>query len=619
MADPMDLDQDAPKGMKRTADEAGLPPEAPRRIKADVINKIAAGEIIVAPMNALKELMENSVDAGSTSLEVLLKDGGLKLLQITDNGHGIERDDLPILCERFTTSKLKQFEDLQAIGTYGFRGEALASISHIAHLRVTTRTAQSGCAWQAHYLDGKLAPPKPGQASDPKPCAGRPGTQITVEDLFYNIPNRRRAFRSASEEYAKILDVVTRYAVHCSSVAFSVKKHGDSATGFSVSAAASKLDRIKQAYGAAVAKDAVEIDTHDPKWGFSASGYVTNANYSAKRTMLLLFINNRAVESPAVKKAIEQTYQVFLPKGAHPFVYLSLVIEPNRVDVNVHPTKREVHFLNEDEIIELVCAEIRERLVKVDTTRTFKTQTILPGTGPGSATRYITTDREQVEIRLTSIKNLRAEVRSSMHDTLTEVFASLTYVGLVDAHRRLAAIQSGIKLYLCDYGLAANEFFYQLGLTDFGNFGLIQLRPPLPLRDLLSIAADFEIENEKPSSARQPQLDKAQIVNKVHSQLISRKAMLKEYFSLQISDDGQQLEAIPLMLKGYAPCMAKLPTFLLRLGPHATMRRRQELEHALENIIFPAFRSRIIATKEMLNGVVEVANLKGLYRVFERC
>ncbi|RMZ75983.1 hypothetical protein DV738_g5173, partial [Chaetothyriales sp. CBS 135597] len=562
MADPMDVDEGPPRGTKRTADEAGLPPEAP------------PGEIIVAPMNALKELMENSVDAGSTSVEVLVKEGGLKLLQITDNGHGIERDDLPILCERFTTSKLKQFEDLQAIGTYGFRGEALASISHIAHLRVTTRTARSSCAWQAHYLDGKLTAPKPGQPSDPKPCAGRPGTQITVEDLFYNIPNRRRAFRSASEEYAKILDVVTRYAVHCSNVAFSVKKHGDSATAFSVSAAASKLDRIKQAYGATIAKDAVEISTHDAKLGFTASGYATNANYSAKRTVLLLFINNRAVESSAMKKAIEQMYQVFLPKGAHPFVYLSLDIEPNRVDVNVHPTKREVHFLNEDEIIELVSAEIRERLARIDTARTFKTQTILPGiipmtpplsktrhpsTVPGSVSgerppvaktpQYTTTYREQVEIRLKSVKSLRAQVRSSMHDALTEVFASLTYVGLVDSHRRLAAIQSGIKLYLCDYGLAANEFFYQLGLTDFGNFGLIQLNPPLPIRDLLSLAADFEIDHH------------------VHSQLLSRRAMLKEYFSLAISDDGQHLEAIPLLLKGYTPCMAKLPTFLLRLGP----------------------------------------------------
>ena len=634
-----------------------------------------------------------------------------KLLMIS------QKDDLQILCERFTTSKLKQFEDLMSIGTYGFRGEALASISHIAHLRVTTKTAGSSCAWQAHYADGKLTPPKPGQTPDPKPCAGRPGTQITVEDLFYNIPNRRRAFRSASEEYAKILDVVTRYAVHCSEVAFSTKKHGESGTGFSVASAATKVDRIKQAYGTAVGKDLVEFGTEDSRWGFKASGYVTNANYNAKRTMLLLFINQRSVESSAVKKAIEQTYHTFLPKGGHPFIYLSLEIDPGRVDVNVHPTKREVHFLNEDEIIELVCSDIRERLAKLDTSRTFKTQTLLPGVvpmtplnsktshndqnpmsderqgyktpaskkpyennlvrtdskmrkitsmlppnlsslgslegGPVSADgiAYITTDKEPVQIRLTSVKALRAEVRDAMHNNLTEVFASLTYVGLVDSTRRLAAVQSGVKLYLIDYGMAANEFFYQVGLTDFGNYGLIQLRPPLMLRELLEVAAEFEIE----TSADCIGLDKDQVVDKVFTQLMRRKEMLREYFSLQISEAGE-LETIPLMLKGYLPSMAKLPTFLLRLGPCVdwtdeqacfqsflkelssfyvperlqkqipgqeedveVAKRRQEMEQTLENVLFPALCSRIVATQGMLKGVVEIANLKGLYRVFERC
>ncbi|EXJ55263.1 DNA mismatch repair protein MLH1 [Cladophialophora yegresii CBS 114405] len=762
MADTMDVDSEPPRGVKRTAEEAGLPPEAPRRIKArrraldqDVVNKIAAGEIIVAPMHALKELLENSIDAGSTSIEILVKDGGLKLLQITDNGHGIERDDLPILCERFTTSKLKNFEDLMSIGTYGFRGEALASISHIAHLRVTTKTANSSCAWQAHYQDGKLIPAKPGQSAEPKAAAGRLGTQITVEDLFYNIPNRRRAFRSPSEEYAKVLDVITRYAVHREGVAFSIKKHGETGAGFSVAAAATKIDRIKQAYGGTVAKEIMSFSTDDSRWGFRASGHATNANYSAKRTTLLLFINNRSVESSTVKKAIEQTYQLFLPKGGHPFVYLSLEVEPNRVDVNVHPTKREVHFLNEDEIVELVCANIRENLAKVDTSRSFKTQTLLPGVPPmtpmnqrvvpGDATPptddstarrpsttkkpyennlvrtdskmrkitsmlppalttatsqddtpatdgiwYTTTDREQIQIRLTSVKRLRAEVRESMHNSLTEVFASLTYVGVVDSTRRLAAIQSGVRLYLVDYGMTSNEFFYQVGLTDFGNFGLVQLQPAPHLRELLNIAAEYQLEID-PSCAG---LSKDQIVDKVYKQLMKSKEMLAEYFSLNIADDGH-LETIPLLLKGYMPCMAKLPTFLLRLGPfvdwteeeacfrtflrelasfyvpemlpphkdeadkgkgkaqdeemtdsqaaqdvrpdveaqtqddaedgepdpnnEAIERRRKEIEYSLEHVLFPAFRSRIVATQDMLKGVVEVANLKGLYRVFERC
>ena len=123
----------------------------------------------------------------------------------------VQKDDLPILCERFTTSKLKAFEDLQSIHTYGFRGEALASISHIAHLRVTTRTLGSSCAWQSVYQDGKPVAAKGSQSTQPRPIAGNIGTQITVEDLFYSIPNRRRAFRSPCEKYTKILDIVTRH------------------------------------------------------------------------------------------------------------------------------------------------------------------------------------------------------------------------------------------------------------------------------------------------------------------------------------------------------------------------------------------------------------------------
>ncbi|ERF71723.1 hypothetical protein EPUS_05595 [Endocarpon pusillum Z07020] len=704
------------------------PTNGPTALDQDVVNKIAAGEIIVAPMHALKELMENAVDAGSTSIEVLVKDGGLKLLQITDNGHGIDRDDMSILCERFTTSKLKAFKDLQSIGTYGFRGEALASISHIAHLKVTTKTAGSSCAWQAHYADGKLVPAKPGQSAEPRPCAGRGGTQITVEDLFYNIPTRRRAFRSASEEYAKILDVVGRYAVHCTGVAFSIKKHGDTGSGISVQANASTVDRIKQIHGSTVGNELIDFNIEDKKWGFKASGWTSNANYHVKRTMILLFINHRSVESSAIKKAIEQTYSIFLPKGGHPFVYLSLEVEPNRVDVNVHPTKREVHFLNEDEVIELVCDEIKAKLAKVDTSRTFLAQSLLPGVNiptiqtpnrndinsespqserrssapktpattkkpyennlvrtdskmrkitsmlpsagaegspaqPASGTMegvtYEITNREPVQIRLTSIKTLRGEVRDAMHEGLTEVFASHTFVGLVDERRRLCAIQAGVKLFLVDYGLISNEFFYQVGLTDFGNFGRIVLDPASKLIDLLMIGAEAEVENAKQEGSKEVQASASHIAQAVHKQLLSRREMLSEYFSIEISEDGE-LKSLPLLLKGYMPSFAKLARFLVRLGPFVDWtdeqecfqtfltelaafyvpeqlaatgkatasaegadddlsKRRKQLTWSLEHVLFPAFRARLVATEGLLRGVVEVANLKGLYRVFERC
>ena len=177
-------------------------------------------------------------------------------------------DDLPILCERFTTSKLKAFEDLTSIGTYGFRGEALASISHIAHLTVTTKTKETSCAFRAKYADGLLTPGR-----NPEPCAGRQGTQITVEDLFYNVPTRRRAFRSASEEFSKILDMVGRYAVHCAGVAFSCKKHGDASNSVMIQSAANTVDRIRQIHGSAVANELISFDASNEAWGFKANGF----------------------------------------------------------------------------------------------------------------------------------------------------------------------------------------------------------------------------------------------------------------------------------------------------------------------------------------------------------
>lgn len=572
-----------------------------------------------------------------------------------------------------------------------------------------------------------------------------------VEDLFYNVPTRRRAFRSTSEEYAKILDVVGRYAVHCSGVAFSCRKHGDAGVSISTPVAASTVDRIRQIHGSAVANELVEFKVEDENLGFRSSGLVTNANYHVKKTVILLFINHRAVESTVVKRAVEQTYSAFLPKGGHPFVYIDLEIEPQRVDVNVHPTKREVNFLNEDEIIESICNEITSKLAKADSSRTFLTQSLLPGvptieslsrgdegdhpSGPGPSApktpstskkpyehnlvrtdskvrkitsmlspalptshsrtddaepsssstvldeglHYETTDREPLRIALTSIKNLRATVRATMHNNLTEMIASHTYVGLVDERRRIVAIQSGVKLYLVDYGMLCSEFFYQIGLTDFGNFGTIKLDPAPKLVDLLRIAADAEKELH---SARQQEKEEANTIfttapDLIAQTLIDRREMLHEYFSLEISPTGHLL-SIPLLLKGYLPCLGKLPRFLLRLGPYidwsseeecfrsflrelaafytpeqlplppspspsssskdepsqhqsqhgdgdeegedeSIRHRRVLMGRMLEYAIFPALRARLVATTRLLRGVVEVADLKGLYRVFERC
>uniref|UniRef100_A0A8C6MMP2 DNA mismatch repair protein MLH1 n=1 Tax=Moschus moschiferus TaxID=68415 RepID=A0A8C6MMP2_MOSMO len=303
-----------------------------RRLDETVVNRIAAGEVIQRPANAIKEMIENCLDAKSTSIQVAVKEGGLKLIQIQDNGTGIRKEDLEIVCERFTTSKLQSFEDLAHISTYGFRGEALASISHVAHVTITTRTADGKCAYRAHYSDGKLKAP-------PKPCAGNQGTQITVEDLFYNISTRRKALKNPSEEYGKILEVVGR--------------------------------------------ELIEVGCEDKTLAFKMNGYISNANYSVKKCIFLLFINHRLVESASLRKAIETVYAAYLPKSTHPFLYLSLEISPQNVDVNVHPTKHEVHFLHEESILERVQQHIESRLLGSNASRTYFTQTLLPGlTGP---------------------------------------------------------------------------------------------------------------------------------------------------------------------------------------------------------------------------------------------
>ena len=515
--------------------------------------------------------------------------------------------------------------------------------------------------------------------------------------------------------------MVGRYAIHCSGVAFSCKKHGDSSLSLSTPKGASTVDSIRQIHGSAVANELISFSVADDKWGFTASGYTTNANYHVKKTTLLLFINHRSVESTAIKKALEQAYSIFLPKGGHPFVYLSLEIEPQRVDVNVHPTKREVHFLNEDEIIEATCTEIRIQLSQVDTSRTFMTQSLLPGSGPKVPTsaldaknstqrpntqrgpqatpnrpyennlvrtdpslrkitsmltpsaqhaatqspqqpNYMTNPRAPTHCRLTTVKELRAAVRDNIHATLTETFASHTYIGLVDSQRRIVAMQGGVKLFLVDYGMISNEYFYQLGLTDFGNFGAMRFDPPLSIPDLIRIGVETE-RADHPDAA----VEWEEVPETVTKQLVSRREMLLEYFSFEVSEEGD-LISLPLLIKGYTPSLTKLPQFLMRLGPcvewteekacfHSFLRelasfytpeqlpnafhaaadeeggetppekaqreeitaRREELSRALEHVLFPAFRARLVATRGLLSGIVEVADLKGLYRVFERC
>ncbi|XP_043247795.1 DNA mismatch repair protein Mlh1 isoform X1 [Colletes gigas] len=347
---------------------------APGKIKkldTVVVNRIAAGEVIQRPANALKELIENSLDAKATNIQIIVKEGGLKLLQIQDNGTGIRKDDLEIVCERFTTSKLQTFEDLQSISTFGFRGEALASISHVALLTITTKTADEKCAYKAPYIDSKLK-------ATPKPCAGNQGTTIMIENLFYNVATRRKALSNTCEEFNKITDVVTKYAIHNPMVGFVLKKHGEITPQVRTPHNSTKMSNTRILYGNRISRELLEVELTEESYKFKMHALITNPNYSCKRMVFLLFINNRLVDSSSIRKMLEELYAFYLPKKTHPWCYISLEIDAQNVDVNVHPTKHEVKFLHESSIIERIKFALDEKLSGNSASRTFYVQARLP-------------------------------------------------------------------------------------------------------------------------------------------------------------------------------------------------------------------------------------------------
>lgn len=700
-------------------------PKPIRRLEEAVINRIAAGEIIHRPSSALKELLENSLDAGSTAIKVTVKDGGLKLLQVQDNGCGIRKEDLPILAERFTTSKITTFQDLERLTTYGFRGEALASVSYVSQLSVVTKTKSDTCAWKATYVDGRLAS-RDGSPAEPKACAGNDGTIITVENLFYNTPTRLSALRGSSEEYSRILDVVTKYAVHNPRVSFTCKKSGSASPDISTSSGSSVKQAIRQLYGQTIANELLETkisssqdDGAEESW--SAEIYFTSPTYQAKKMVFLLFINHRLVESSRIKKALETIYNGILPKGAFPFVKLSLQIDPRSVDVNVHPTKREVHFLDEEQTTQKICDAVHAVLIGRNQSKTFEYQTLLTGgiapaasqnrkgkerarpededelSDASSSTPFVvpsavkkpapnhkvrTSQQDRTldsmfpvlaasqrpstndmdsgqtqkavvvkvpeivtsECNLASVMRLREEVERVRHEELTEIIQKHVFVGIVDLGRCLSLVQHSKKLYLVNHGALAEEFFYQLGLAQFGDYHRIKLDPPPPLHTLVELA----VEVEDTSASK---LSKAEITDAIVEAILARREMLAEYFALELDDDGNIL-SIPLLLKGYTPNLEKLPLFLMRLGPQVHWFSEQEcfqtflrelayfyvpeplipgtaeadtadesaMRWQLQHVLFPAMARYLSPPKTLVDqDVVQVAHLPELYRVFERC
>ncbi len=297
-----------------------------------LVNQIAAGEVIERPASALKELLENSLDAGARSIAVDLHEGGVRRLRVVDDGAGIERDDLPLAVARFATSKIATLEDLEHAATLGFRGEALASIGAVARLAIASRRASDRHAWRIAC--------EAGEVSAVEPAALAAGTTIDVEDLYFNTPARRKFLKSEATEHARCDEAFARIALSRPDVAFSFAHNGRRTRHLPPETARARGARIA---GDDFAAGALEIDVRSDRialTGLAAAPGFTRPSRDAQ----FLYVNGRFVRDKVVSHAIREAYADVLHHDRHPAFALFLEIDPALVDVNVHPTKGEVRF-----------------------------------------------------------------------------------------------------------------------------------------------------------------------------------------------------------------------------------------------------------------------------------
>lgn len=321
-----------------------------------VTNKIAAGEVVERPASVVKELMENAVDAGATDIRVEIQDGGKKLIRVVDDGAGIEAEDLPLALASHATSKLSSAEDLFAIDTMGFRGEALASIASISRVRIVSRTANS--------IEGARIESVGGKVSDLEPAASPVGTTVEVHNLFFNVPARRKFLRSAQTEFSHISEAFLRIALARPDLRLSLVHNRR--TVYELLPVEDRRQRIAALFGADLA-DVLLFTKSEDALSVALEVYASPPSYDRGNAKLqYIFLNRRFVRDRSLAHAIAQAYQGLLTVNRYPVVFLFLTCPPSSFDVNVHPTKTEVRFRDARPVYNAVHATLRRLLLEQD-------------------------------------------------------------------------------------------------------------------------------------------------------------------------------------------------------------------------------------------------------------
>jgi len=372
-----------------------------RALSKDVADKIAAGEVVERPLSIVKELLENSIDAGSNAVTIEIKKGGKEYIRVSDNGCGIAKDQLELAFTRYATSKIATEEDLEKIGTLGFRGEALASIASVASVEMITRTEDTKTGSKISVTASEI------DSIDDTAC--EVGTTIIVKDLFYNIPARKKFLKPDNTESSLITDYVSKMALAYPDVKIRMISNGTIL--FSTTGKGDLKQAILTVFSPQIAKSLIPVAVKDEEKGLCVKGYISQPTESkTNRKWQIFFVNGRLVKSKLLENAVSDAYHDKMFEGHYPVVFLFLDLNPTDLDVNIHPHKTEVRFYNENEVSDFLISAIRKDLLNPDALNYHSKE---------EKTAQIKVEKTEIEIPVISKTNDVAESEITVSDTDT--------------------------------------------------------------------------------------------------------------------------------------------------------------------------------------------------------
>jgi DNA mismatch repair protein MutL len=453
------------------------------QLSDDLANKIAAGEVVERPASVVKELVENSIDAGSKNIEIYLEDAGLRLIRVVDDGEGMSKEDAILSIERHATSKIASVHDLFRINSLGFRGEALPSIASISEFKLTT------CDGNDHGFTLDIVG---GIIKNKSTSPSRKGTEIKVSNLFFNTPARLKYVKTIQTELGTIIDYLNKTALTNPNISFKVY-HNDKKIFFTLGN--NSVEQVLVSlYGLETAKNAIKIynSNHD----FSINGFIVKPEISrASRNYITISVNKRIIKNISIQRAIIDGYDTLLTTGRYPIAFLNIDVDPYLVDVNVHPTKMEVRLSKEESLIELIKASIKEHLlstnlipeinnrpkvesVKIQEKFDFTTSTI-PENNNNKTGLNINENEENTD----TLDNEVLEIRENIDELKTinvhrKLLPELYIVGQV--HGTYIVAQNDEGMFLIDQHAAQERVLYESFLSKINEnqFDLQQLLIP---------------------------------------------------------------------------------------------------------------------------------------------